>query len=517
MPMSTVHAAINAFAESTPERIALIDEQRQLSYRQLADEVERLADWLSALGLRRVGLWGDNGSPWIVADLAAWRAGVTLIPLPRFFSESQLRHVIDSADIEELLVCGDVADVRPVASRRATPARGIHLDRLVRDHNPVGVDAGPNPTTDGVCKITYTSGTTGSPKGVCLSSAQVERVTAALAEAICAADDTQALERHFNLLPLSTLLENIAGVYVPLLLGRTVVSLPGDSTGLLGSSQLDMPRLLQALSRYRPSSLIVLPQILAGLVAAAGRGARLPDSLRFMAVGGSVTPVQLLMAARSLGIPVFEGYGLSECASVVSLNSPRADRPGSVGRPLDHVSLRIVDGSIEVSGNVFSGYLGQVERAAADGWLDTGDLGHIDADGFLHITGRRKNLLISSYGRNISPEWVEGELALGESIAQVIVIGDGQPFCAAIVVPRQGADERAVAADIAAANQRLPDYARIRRWLTDDRPFSVADLTLTDNGRPRRDAIAERHCDAIAALYLNADADSAKGIPDVVF
>jgi long-subunit acyl-CoA synthetase (AMP-forming) len=509
--MNAILAALDKFAESQPEQVALIDERREISYRQLASEVVLLADWLSARDIRRLGLWGENATQWIVADLAAWRAGVTTIPLPRFFSAEQLRHVIASSGLDQLLVCGTIADAVPVTARQATPIADLYLDQLAD-----GIDQPPK-SVDDICKITYTSGTTGKPKGVCLSTAQLERVAGALATTIQSADSTHSLGRHFNLLPLSTLLENVAGVYVPLLLGRTIVSLAGESTGLLGSSHLELPKLLQALNRYRPNSLVVLPQILRGLVAAAESGAALPESLRFVAVGGAATPAGLLKRARTKGIPVYEGYGLSECASVVSLNAPGADRPGSVGRPLDHVSVRIVDGNIEVSGNVFSGYLGQPETGPEDGWFDTGDLGHFDAEGFLYLSGRRKNLLISSFGRNISPEWVEGELLDCDSIAQAMVYGDAQPFCAAIVVPMTGVDESAIASDLAALNRRLPDYARIRQWVIAERPFSTADQTLTDNGRLRREGIAARYRDAISALYANASANTTEGIFDEVF
>jgi long-chain acyl-CoA synthetase len=192
---------------------------------------------------------------------------------------------------------------------------------------------------------------------------------------------------------------------------------------LTGSSQLSLPTLLQTLHQYQPNSLIVLPQILQGFVAASAQGFGLPASLWFIAVGGARTPAVLIEQARAVKIPVYEGYGLSECASVVSLNSPLADKIGSVGKALSHVDIKIDNGVIKVRGNVFNGYLGQAANTN-DEWLDTGDLGYIDDEGFIFITGRQKNLLISSFGRNISPEWIEAELSLCRSIAQVMVIGD---------------------------------------------------------------------------------------------
>jgi long-subunit acyl-CoA synthetase (AMP-forming) len=364
----------------------------------------------------------------------------------------------------------------------------------------------------GTCKITFTSGTTGTPNGVCLDTPMLEAVTRALAARIHDAPGMgDALRVHFTLLPLSTLLENVAGVYMPLLLGKIITVRAGAAIGLQGSSGLDVAALVLALHAAQPHSLIVLPQILQALVAAAEHGLRPPASLRFVAVGGAATPVALLARAQALGIPVYEGYGLSECASVVALNAPGANRPGSAGRVLDHVRVRIVDGAIEVAGNVFPGYLGQPAPPRA-AWLDTGDLGHLDADGFLHVTGRRKNVIISSYGRNISPEWVEAELSLCGSIAQAMVIGDARPFLGAIVVPARGAAAEAIARDVAAVNAGLPDYARVRRFLVAGDPFTGANASLTDNGRLRRDVIAARHADAIAALYAPSPSVTSPGL-----
>jgi long-subunit acyl-CoA synthetase (AMP-forming) len=305
---------------------------------------------------------------------------------------------------------------------------------------------------------------------------------------------------HLNLLPLSTLLENIAGVYVPLYLGKTIVVLPGSRLGLIGSSQLSLPTLLQTLHQYKPNSLILLLQILQALVIAKTKGFGLPHSLDFIALGGARTPKALIEQARSLGIPVYEGYGLSECASVVSLNSPVANRIGSVGKPLNHVEIKIDEGLIKVRGNVFTQYLGQAVQQQDD-WLDTGDLGYLDDEGFLFITGRKKNLLISSFGRNISPEWIESELSLCPSIAQVMVVGDGEAFCSAILVPRSNdADARQIATEISHINTQLPDYARIQKFVLAE-PFTSHNQLLTDNGRLRRAAIMARYESTLHAIY----------------
>jgi long-subunit acyl-CoA synthetase (AMP-forming) len=206
---------------------------------------------------------------------------------------------------------------------------------------------------------------------------------------------------------------------------------------------------------------------------------------------------KLVLAARALGIPAHEGYGLSEGASVQTLNLPGADRPGSAGRALPHAQLRVAaDGEIEIRGSLFGGYLGDLAEPPA--WWPTGDLGTIDADGFLHISGRKKHLLITAFGRNVSPEWVESALRSENAVAQAVVFGDAQPELSAVLWPvRPDATDTALQAAVDAANAALPDYARVRRWVRGRFDFNAASGMATGNGRPQRAAILQAHIDAL--------------------
>ena len=501
--MNKILAAIARHAQQNPGAIALRDSHSQVSYGQLQQRVSALAQQLRASGRARLGLWGDNSIAWVIADLAAWQAQCTLVPLPLFFSPAQLQHLVDSAQLAHILVGPGPSLPLAIASSESSIEAAISLCTLAGQPQQQQDSGQP----DAIAKITFTSGTTGNPKGVCLSTAALEAVTQALAGRIYPADNSQP-HCHFTLLPLSTLLENIAGVYVPLLLGKTLCVLAGTETGLSGSSRLDVAQLLRQLHRQQPQSLILLPQILQALVMAAQQQLPLPGSLQFIALGGAKTAPRLLQQAQQLGVPVYEGYGLSECASVVALNVAGANKIGSVGKPLAHVQLRIHEGAVQVRGDLFSGYLvdGQLAPAAqADGWFDTGDLGYLDEDGFLWVTGRRKNLLISSYGRNISPEWPEALLATCPAIAQVMLVGDGQAFCAALIVPAQPGAIAAIQEAIHAVNAQLPDYARLHKWLLLREAFTPANGLLTDNGRLRREAIAARYARSLQALYAGDD------------
>jgi acyl-CoA synthetase (AMP-forming)/AMP-acid ligase II len=312
------------------------------------------------------------------------------------------------------------------------------------------------------------------------------------------------------LLPLPVLLENIAGVHAPMLAGATCCVPPLAEVGVGGATSFDPFACLAAIERWQAQSVILLPQMMVALTAALEAGAPRPTQLRFAAVGGAKVAPALIERARAAGLPVYEGYGLSECASVVSLNVPGANRAGSVGRPLAHVGVRIDDGEILVARSGFLGYLG-AETSDGD-WLRTGDLGWLDVDGFLHVDGRRKNLLITSFGRNVAPEWPEAELAAATAIAQAAVFGEARPRLSAVIVPRtQAVADAAIEAAVGAANRRLPDYAQVAFWIRAHTPFSAAEGLATANGRIRRDAVWARYGARLENLYqsrVGAGADA---------
>jgi acyl-CoA synthetase (AMP-forming)/AMP-acid ligase II len=312
-----------------------------------------------------------------------------------------------------------------------------------------------------------------------------------------------AVSRHLSLLPLSTLLDNLVSVEVAPALGATVL-LPSLSETGIGYGGIDIQRMLACIDRYSPESLLLVPELLRVLVASVAKGWRAPANLKFIAVGGASVSAELLTAAHAVGLPAYEGYGLSECASVVALNSPAAALKGSVGRVLPHARIRIdAAGEIHVRGATMSGYLGNDEQMQTE--VATGDLGFIDADGFLHVRGRRKNLLITSLGRNVSPEWVERELLASDSISQAVVFGEAKPFLSCLIYPTSPTVSAAdLDAAIDAANRRLPDYAQVRRWALLPQPLRLVDGTVTANGRTRRDVVFSRYQNLIEDLYVDA-------------
>ncbi len=499
--------AIARQGEQHPDSRALVGEQFSLSYRELAAAIEQASAQLRAAPANTIGLALDNSPLWVLLDLAGLNTGKTVIPLPFFFSVEQIAHSIRDAGIDCILTD------QPDQYRKLLEAAGMEIATILahelngQSYSEMRLrNIAAKTLPSGTVKVTYTSGTTGHPKGVCLGGDALQRVAASLLAATQGKPD----DRHVSVLPLATLLENLAGVYVPLMAGAACHLLSLATVGLSGSSGLDIKKMLAALIQSNATTTILTPQLLHAMVAAIEAGHPAPQQLRFVAIGGAPVSARLLQRAQAVGLPVYEGYGLSECASVVALNTERDRLAGSVGKPLPHAHLKFAaDGEILVAGATLLGYTGGEPVQAGEYW-PTGDIGHLDAQGFLHLTGRKKNIFITSFGRNVSPEWVERELTLHPAIAQAAVFGEARPWNVAVIVPRGNTPEiiQAVNQAIAEANTVLPDYAQVKYWLPAQAPFLPQNGQLTANGRLKRETIWSLYQASIAQLYKEKSDDN---------
>lgn len=482
---------IQAYTDSQPDEVAIIGDHETYSWSHLSQAILVLKQQLVETSHQTIAFYAENCPAWVIVDVACQLSNITLLPLPAFFSDQQLHHAIKQAGVTAIMhqAADRIGSVVGLSDKGMVEffAQGLVLHEI--EQHPVSL---PKSTA----KITFTSGSTGQPKGVCLSIEQQLRVASSLLEAT-----ELSKPKHLSILPFSTLLENIGGIYAPLLSGGTIVALPQSALGFNGSSGFDLSRLLTAISHYQPNSMILLPELLMALVSAVKQGWQAPSSLQFIAVGGSKVSPLLLQQAQQCGLPVFEGYGLSECGSVVSVNVPNSQKLGSVGKVLSHVSVSIEDDEIVVSGNAFLGYINEVDSWNNDK-VYTGDLGYFDEQQYLHISGRKKNLLISSFGRNINPEWVESELLANGLLQQCVVFGDAKPYCVALLYLRDNSHNEAdIQHWIDTVNTTLPDYAQIKRWHRLQQPLSFADEFMTSNGRPVRANILQHFSTIIEQLY----------------
>ncbi|MFA5951768.1 MAG: AMP-binding protein [Hyphomicrobium sp.] len=469
--MSDIFDAMARNAGEYDGRTFISDQHTSLTRAGLS---ARVADYASSLAPlpKCVGLLGENGVDWVIAQLAGWMAGKLVVPLPMFFSPEQLGHVVSDAGLRYAMTTSSAAPLALRLGLVALPPTKARQESL------------PKPIAGGG-QLIYTSGSTGRPKGVLHSINQLDASARMLVAATRASRD----DFQLSILPLPLLLETISSICVPLLAGARTVF---DPFAVLKLMEGNTDAIADSFERHRPTTSVLVPEMLSAWISVLGRKtAKAPSSLRFVAVGGAPVSAQLAEEAWSIGIPVHEGYGLSECCSVVALNRPGQRKAGTVGRPLDGLKVQIIDGEIVVDGpTLMNGYLNG--PAAARPWR-TGDLGSIDVDGNLLVDGRKDNLLVTSYGRNVSPEWIESLLLTDRRIAACAVIGHGQPHLSAILIASEAgaawlreAPAAHVLLAMAQACRDAPIYAVPTDFVVASRDEALKRGVLTPNGRFRR-------------------------------
>ncbi len=518
----------NALADPALRDLALVEVVdpadgtvlRSLSYGQ-ADEVRRrLAGRLRrhVQAGARVGLVAGNTPEWVVADLALLTADLVEVPVPLAFSAEQAGSLLTGTDV---CLVDEQGAVR--LAEWGFGAGRIVL-RIDDEGSPDVVTAPvaashPAPAAD-VVKIIHTSGTTGAPKGVMIRRAGIE----ALLESLAAMLPDGGLRRYVSLVPFSLLIEQVAGLYLPASTGGTLVLLPPDAA-LLGTAGSRVEDALRWLGALHPTAAVLPPAVVSALAKAAADAAGDPVRALFgqdvpplLMAGGAPVDAKALDALAAVGIEVLEGYGLSENSSVVAWNRPGEAVSGTVGRPLAHCEVRIGpdDELLVRSTSLFAGYTVEDPTSRPvdeDGWLHTGDRASIDADGRLRILGRLKNMIITGFGRNISPEWVEGRLRSCPSVRESVVFGDGLEHLVALVLTDGTVPADAVRAEVAEYCARsLAETDRPERVLVLEDGRSLRERYFTVTGRPRRELLYAEQVEP----YLSSPAlssDHQQGVP----
>lgn len=474
---------------------------REIAYGEFVRQVERVAGELLRRGVRRgdrVAILGRTCYEWALADFAILAIGAVTVPVYPTSSAHQIRHVLgdsgaswffaETAEDASRLGADTVWLFAELGSWRADPGAEFeaHQDK---------VRAGDLAT------IVYTSGTTGAPKGCLLthgnmyaSSANTVLRTGWLFSQ--AAEGSAEPAATALVLPLSHVF------------GRTILLsclIAGTHTALLPG----VPELLSELSAVRPTFLALVPYALEKI---RKLGVRDLGPLRYVISGGASLDDTTVAHYRDLGVEILNCYGLTEAATAVTVNAPGSNRAGTVGRPIPGTTIGLADdGELLVSGpNVSPGYWpAQVDTDP--GWLHTGDLGRIDDDGYLIITGRRKEILVTSGGKNVAPAPLEDRVRAHPLVSNCMVVGDGRPYVTALITvdPSADATDPAVLGEVQRAvdeaNALVSRAESIRRFAIVAGDFTVDAGHLTPSMKLRRAVIAQDFAADIATLYRVAD------------
>lgn len=481
---------------------------RRFTYREVTRAAQALSGRLGGFNANatkplRVGVVCGNTPAFVVADLACLIGSVVEVPIPLAFSRAQAASLLG-----EVVVClvDEEGEKRLAEWGRDVLAPGSAVVRVELDElMAAGLGASSSfylPPRDGdwVCKIIHTSGTTSRPKGVQIRAFGLDALLCSLRDEM----PDGAFRRYLSTVPMSLLIEQVTGLYMVLLHGGALVLLPSD-VPLVGTAIAASSRVMPFLAAAHPTALVATPALVDQLRQAAtaaysaGRSVAASlfgaDVVPLICCGGAPIDMEVLTSLDDMGIPVYEGYGLSENGSVVTWNRPGARRMGTVGKPLPHVQVRIADdGELLVkSTSLFAGYTTDDPSSCVidgDGWLHTGDLGEIDTDGYVRLTGRKKNVIITSAGRNIAPEWVEAQYATLPFVRAVAVVGNHLPALHGLflVDPEKDLDQaRAEICGFGAAN--LSDIERVEVAYVIHGREEVYQRYFTVTGRPTRTVI----------------------------
>jgi long-chain acyl-CoA synthetase len=564
---------------------------RPLTWRQTAAAVNRLARGLRALGVKpgdRVALISDNRPEWLIADHAIMAAGGISVPTFTTNTPADHRHVLthsgaigaivaDKAIARRLLPAAlDAPELRFIIGMedlelaQAPIVEMLGWDEVLArgDGAPddVGATVAALQRADTACFI-YTSGTGGTPKAVMLSHGAI--LCNCLGAYHLLLDIGLGDEVFLSFLPLSHAYEHTAGQFFPISIGaqiyyaESVDRLIDNLAEARPTIMTAVPRLYEVMHQriqrglektsglrrklfdaaYRlgrrkyesPGSLSLaerLVDLAAELLVRRKVRKRFGGRLKAFVSGGAALNYEIGLFFTALGVRILQGYGQTEAAPVVSCNPPRHIKLRSVGPPLVDVEIRTAeDGEILVKGElVMQGYWRDPTATGAvlrDGWLHTGDIGSIDADGYLHITDRKKDIIVFSGGDNVSPARIESYLILQPEITQAMVHGDKRPHLVALVVPdaeflaswaaATGKSDdlaalvddsahladlhRALAPAIERVNHELSPIERIRRFAVASAPFTIDNGQLTPSLKIRRHKIREAYGAVLERLY----------------
>lgn len=564
---------------------------KSTSSKEMLRRVAALAKALSELGIRsgdRAGIFAPNCPEWHVADLAIQGIGAVTVPVYFHESADRLTYILNdsgarvaitagAAQAEELAKCrNDLPQLEQVIGARAAAGLSFNMlqfETLISSTGDGDIESyrrkAAEVTGEQLATIIYTSGTTGEPKGVMLSHANLTSNATDFSEDFNLSPQDVAL----SLLPLAHVYERTID-YGHIFHGVSVAYVEQMET--VAAALLEVhPTMVAAVPRFYEK--IYANIIETGRRAGGGRekifnwalrvaaqavpwrayGKRVPPGvrlkwhfadwlvyskirkgvggrIRIFSAGGAPLSPELAEFFWSVDLPVYQGYGLTETSPVVTANSPKANKVGTVGRPIPHVEVKIAeDGEVLVKGPcVMQGYYRKPDETRAafteDGWFCTGDIGRLDENGYLIITDRKKELLKTAGGKFVAPAPIENLLRTSPYISNALVVGDGRKFVSVLIVPNFGAIEAAarkagrefvttaqmsadswvrdlLRAEMEKLTASLAQYEKPKRFAIAELDFSYASGQLTYTLKPKRRVIEQQYRDVIERIYADVE------------
>jgi len=534
---------------------------KNYTYQELLDHIDVVALGLSSIGVQasdRVVILSENRPEWIISDMALCKIGAISVPIHIVSSDEYVRYVVKNSECKVVITSSrlvkkikkdhslqkkNITYIVMGTSTKDSKESFVAFEDLytkkdfIQKQNKIGVHK-----KEHLSSIVYTSGTTGDPKGVMLTDTNfISNIDAIQKRLPCYGSDI-----FLSILPLSHVLERTAGSYVPLLHGASV------------AYNNDIQELSHDLKQIRPTVIIAVPKIferayekifsriqcesvfsrkifywalhqlssknsifrkIADVLVYRKIRKKFGGRLRVSVCGGASMQARIIRFFSQLGIRIVEGYGLTETSPVVATNSIEKNNIGTVGRALHNVSLKIADDKeILVRGpSVMQGYWNNEKETkevfTQDNWFKTGDLGFINAEGYLSIIGRKKDIIVTSNGKNIYPEKIETEFNLSPFVDQSLLVGHGKKFLALLVVPDKEKVEEVYGSlprdvhghiwrDMNKINKKLIPTERVKKMALVEEPFSLENEQLTATLKVRRKKIEARYADKIKTLYM---------------
>jgi long-chain acyl-CoA synthetase len=548
--LATLHrATCRRFGPNCALRFKRFGRYQDLSWTEYRRQADGVAAGFVELGINpgdRIALLSENRYEWLVTDYAILSAAAINVPLHAPLTPPQAQYQIGHSDARGVIVSNQAQADKVAAVLDSLPA----LEFMI-SFDPVTAPARLRYLTweglkhrgwsrgapgldeilrreaalmgDDLATIMYTSGTTGNPKGVMLTHNNL----LSNAVATCRLCDIQPGDVQLSWLPYSHIYARTVDHYLTTAGGNTLALAESVDTLVVNLAEIQ-PMWMNSVPRFYEKVWSSVEQL-----APEARGRQLKKifgpNIRQLSSGGAPLPKHLAFGFMEAGMPLLEGYGLTESSPVISFNSLKSHRLGTVGRPIPGIEVRIAaDGEILTRGpHVMRGYWKDPQATAAaivDGWLYTGDVGELDSDGFLKITDRKKDLIKTSGGKYVAPTELERLLISDPFIDQAVIYGDRRPFVTAMIVPNFAKLEAECASkgwslDVSDSfirtNAVLDFYQqridrmmesvsqpeRVKKFLLLARPFQVADGELTATLKLRRRHIIGKYEPQLAALY----------------